>query len=63
MKSIFKTKVFKIITSLIILAVLGLVILTLYGKHQMSKIPDLSVYDALEYTTNNNPDRDNGWHY
>jgi CubicO group peptidase (beta-lactamase class C family) len=56
LKSIFKTKVFKIITSLIILAVLGLVILTLYGKHQMSKIPDLSVSDALEYTTNNNPD-------
>lgn len=42
---------------IILLAVVGLVVLgfSLYGKHQMNIIPDLSFKEALEYTTKGNP--------
>lgn len=43
---------------LIIIACIGIIVagLMLYGKYQISKIPELSFEEALEYTTNGNKD-------
>ena len=47
----------KILTAVIAIAVLVIIcvlVLSLYGKHQMSKIPELSFEEALAYTTKGN---------
>ncbi len=49
-----KSRLYKIIFLIILLGLLGVISLRFYGKHQMSKIPDLSFFEALEYTTHNN---------
>ena len=48
---------FVIVIGIIILVILCVVFgLSLYGKHQMGKIPELSFQDALAYTTKDNED-------
>jgi len=44
-----------VVIVLLVLVMIGILALSLYGKHQMSKIPNLSFEDALEYTTKDNP--------
>ncbi|MDO5602752.1 MAG: hypothetical protein Q4G07_08280, partial [Oscillospiraceae bacterium] len=53
-KKIFKA-VMVTILSLIVCGILALGGLMLYGKYQMSKIPDLTFYECLQYTTKNDP--------
>lgn len=45
-----------VIVSIILCAALVLGGVMLYGKYQMSKIPELTFKEALEYTTKDNPD-------
>lgn len=47
-------KLVKIIGIVIICVILVIVGFNLYGKHQLSKIPELTFDEALEYTTNQN---------
>lgn len=52
--STMRAKVLKIIVCIILCVVLVIGGLMFYGKYQMSKLPDLSFDEALEYTTMNN---------
>ncbi len=54
-----KTRKKKVLTALVLIVfciVLVLGGMMIYGKIQMGKIPELSFHEALEYTTQNNPD-------
>ena len=49
-------KLIVIIVSIVLCAALAAGGFVLYGKHQMSKVPELTFAEALEYTTSDNPD-------
>lgn len=49
-------KIIRIILTVVLCAVIMISGLVIYGKYQMSKIPGLTFEEALEYTTQNNPD-------
>ncbi len=49
-----KKHIFTIVSIIVIFIALAAVGITLFSKYQMSKIPELSFGDALQYTTKNN---------
>lgn len=49
-----KRLILKIIGIIVACILIGIVGVSLYGKYQMSKIPDLSFEEALQYTTQDN---------
>lgn len=51
-----KKKALIIAISVLLCAALGLGGLMIYGSRQMQKLPELTFAEALEYTTQNNPD-------
>ena len=59
MKKVIKSRK-KVVAVIVLIAVVCLIFvvggLSIYGKIQMGKIPDLTFTDALEYTTHNNPE-------
>ena len=51
-----KNKALVITTAVILCAALAFCSIMIYGKYQVSKIPDLTFMEALAYTTKDNPD-------